>query len=243
MKAPLVVDGMLVNYPGSKTATGVMHQILNQMPRHFTYIEPFVGTGAVLMAKRRAGHSIVLDANPMVVEYWKSIPWVDANMGDAVQWLDVMRARLDSDGVLIYADPPYLGTERTGNLYAYELQSDEDHRRLLRVLRRYKKAQIMLSGYMSKLYTEELKGWRVVSYKASTRGGVREEFLWMNFPEGLPLHDCSLAGQDYREREIIKRKRDRWASKFAKLPALQRQVIREALEDVEAGLAAPGNGG
>jgi len=39
----------------------------------------------------------------------------------------------------------------------------------------------MISGYWSPLYATMLKGWRSIKFPAMTRGGVREEWVWMNF--------------------------------------------------------------
>ena len=66
-----------------------------------------------------------------------------------------------------------------------------------------------------------------------TRGGLVEEYVWCNFPEPQVLHDPRFAGQNFRERERIKRKRDRWQKRFAAMPAKERQVIALALGGVD----------
>ena len=43
-----------MTYPGGKAGAGVWQRIINQMPPHRLYVEPFVGAGAVLRAKRPA---------------------------------------------------------------------------------------------------------------------------------------------------------------------------------------------
>ena len=57
----------------------------------------------------------------------------------------------------------------------------------------------MISGYRSALYDELLAGWRRIEFNAMSRGGMRRECLWLNFPAGLPLHDTSVAGDTFRE--------------------------------------------
>src|SRR5438067_2311997 len=91
----------------------------------------------------------------------------------------------------------------------------------------------MIRGYWSSLYAAMLEDWRHISYIARTRGGPRREYLWMNFPEGLPLHDVRFVGEGFRERERIKRKRQRWVSRLSTMPLAERQVIREALALVD----------
>ena len=43
------------------------------------------------------------------------------------------------------------------------------------------------------------------------------------------LHDPHFAGGNYRERERIKNKRKRWASRFAKMEPRERQAVAVAL--------------
>ena len=41
-----------------------------------------------------------------------------------------------------------------------------------------------------------------------TRGGrLATEWVWMNYPEPIALHDYRYLGEDFREREPIKRKK------------------------------------
>jgi site-specific DNA-adenine methylase len=43
-----------LSYPGGKGGAGVYQAIINQMPPHEVYIEPFLGAGSVLRTKRPA---------------------------------------------------------------------------------------------------------------------------------------------------------------------------------------------
>ena len=43
-----------MSYPGGKNGAGVYQAIINQMPPHQTYIEGFLGSGAVLRMKKPA---------------------------------------------------------------------------------------------------------------------------------------------------------------------------------------------
>jgi hypothetical protein len=51
-------------YPGGKNAPGVYHTIINLMPPHQTYIEPFLGAGAIMRLKRPAALNIGIDIDP-----------------------------------------------------------------------------------------------------------------------------------------------------------------------------------
>jgi len=91
--------------------------------------------------------------------------------------------------VLIYADPPYLGSTRIwGNQYRHELRSDTDHRELAEALRACE-AAVLLSGYASPLYAELYAGWHTTELSAFTGNGrageqSRTEVVWSNRPLG-----------------------------------------------------------
>ena len=87
-------------------------------------------------------------------------------------------------GVLLYVDPPYLGTTRGwGNNYRCEMRTDTEHRELAAALEACT-ATVVLSGYDSPLYLELYAGWH--RYERSTMTGnattdkARTEVLWAN---------------------------------------------------------------
>ena len=94
-----------------------------------------------------------------------------------------------SPDVLLYVDPPYLGSTRASDCYRHEMTSDEQHRELAEALRRCK-AAVVLSGYPSDLYDLELyAGWHRVAFAAGTGQNAetwanRTEVLWSNRPLG-----------------------------------------------------------
>jgi hypothetical protein len=159
---------------------------------------------------------------------------------DALDWLrDFGRAPILRNGerVLIYADPPYLPSTLKSP-QRYRCKFDElQHKELLALLIQASErgALVMLSGYLSELYSNTLNGWRRVDFDVITRGhSWATESVWMNFPAWLPLHDYRHLGADFRERERIKRKRARWRARFAKLPAAERAAMMEVLRDLAA---------
>jgi hypothetical protein len=89
------------------------------------------------------------------------------------------------------------------------------------------------------MYAGELAGWRTVNFQAVKRSGeVAEEWLWMNFPAPLELHDYRYLGEDFRERERIKRKRERWERRLREMPASECYSIMAAMETVRTERAA-----
>ena len=92
------------------------------------------------------------------------------------------------------------------------------------------------SGYWSELYAREWKDWCSISFQAMTRSGVAAtEWLWMNYPEPFELDDYSYLGDNFRERERIKRKKVRWAERLKSMPALERFAILSVIKDHEIG--------
>ena len=71
-------------------------------------------------------------------------------------------------------------------------------------------------------------------------GGVATEHLWMNYPEPVALHDTRYLGDSFRERERIKRKRERWLTRLEKIDATERYAMSSAISDAfEVELQAP----
>src|SRR5579883_1311551 len=67
-------------YPGGKNGAGVYQQIINRMPPHSVYIEPFLGGGAIMRLKRPAALNIGIDRDPRVIAHFCSSS--DASSGD-----------------------------------------------------------------------------------------------------------------------------------------------------------------
>lgn len=61
-----------MGYPGGKSGPGVYHRLINLMPPHQTYIEPFLGGGAVMRLKLPAPYSIGVDLDAAVIRQWRS---------------------------------------------------------------------------------------------------------------------------------------------------------------------------
>jgi DNA adenine methylase len=221
-----------MSYPGAKNGAGVWQRIISVMPHHSAYVECFAGEGAIIRRKRPAFlANYAIDIDQVAADRLAGILPAGsyAFQGDALNVLPNM-ACLKRRDALVYADPPYLRSVRTAKrLYRHEFDTPEQHTALIEVLRALP-CYVMLSGYRSPLYRKLLKGWRCIQYNTMTRGGPRVECLWMNFPEGLPLHDTRWVGEDYRERERIGRKRRRWVSRLLTMPAAEQQAIFEACQ-------------
>ncbi|MCP5006115.1 MAG: hypothetical protein GY941_19575, partial [Planctomycetes bacterium] len=62
--------------------------------------------------------------------------------------------------------------------------------------------------------------------------GMGTEWLWMNYPAPVELHDYRYLGDTFRQREKIKKKTAVWVKKFQSMPVLERQGLLSAIEEV-----------
>lgn len=230
-----------MSYLGSKAASGVYQKIIAEMPPHDTYIETHLGGGAVMLRKPPARQNWGIDIDPETVEAFNqdNSDFLDRladnlfiDVGDAVEFL--CNFDYASAGrVLIYSDPPYLPETRSSSARYRHEYTVSDHYRLLGLLCSMpENVSVIVSGYPSSVYDNALPGWRSKEFQAMTRGGVRTEKIWMNYPEGA-AYSHAFAGKDYNDRYRIKRKAQRWKDKFAALPPAERMAIMVALSSVE----------
>lgn len=217
-----------MRYPGGKGGAGVYQTIINLMPAHEIYIEPFIGGGNIYERKKPALASIVIDADATVIAHWKKHATASTTVihGDAVPELAKMKW---TGKELIYCDPPYVMASRSGRkIYQHEM-TDQQHRDLIALLLTIP-AAIVISGYANEIYDTALKNWHRVEFQAMTRGGVRTEVLWMNYTPPAVPSELTYIGDNYRERQRIKRKTQRWAEKLRKLPPAEQAAIMEVLQ-------------
>jgi hypothetical protein len=62
---------------------------------------------------------------------------------------------------------------------------------------------------------------------------VAREWLWMNYPEPVALHDYSFLGDNFTQRQVIKRQVQRWRARLQKMPLLKRRALEMALDEIK----------
>jgi len=89
----------------------------------------------------------------------------------------------NTEDTLIYADPPYLSTERDrGKDYRHEFSVDQ-HVELGKILNNAA-GPVIVSGYHSELYDDLYHGWKTVERSSQTAGNTkRTEVLWIKGSE------------------------------------------------------------
>lgn len=218
-------------YPGGKNGSGVYQTIINYIPPHRHYIELFLGSGAIMRLKKRAETSFACELNAAVIAAGNWPDDIAISNCCALDWLKRERNQMKSwnTGNFIYCDPPYPFSVRKSQrpIYQYEM-TDSQHRELLRLLLPLK-CYVAISSYQNDLYDHILKDWNLVQFQAQTRTGPAVECLYMNYPVPTELHDYRYLGDDFIERQRIKRKIERHVNRLRELPALERAAILSAL--------------
>lgn len=236
---------MAIHYNGGKGGSGVYQKIISMMPPHSLYVEPFLGNGSVMRYKKPAANSWGIDDDDQVINnLWKGdeIPNLKLTCGNALYWLKQtfwlkQNLKLSPSDTLVYCDPPYLMETRRSQrqFYRCDMSDEESHYELLSILLDLP-VNVMISAYANDLYDNMLhaNGWRYKQFFTTNRAGDSVvETVYMNFPEPLELHDYSFLGNDYRERQDIKRQRERWIKNFAKMNPQKRYAILSALEEMK----------
>lgn len=210
-----------MRYPGGKGAT--YRRLISLMPAHDVYIETHLGGGAVIRHKKPTGRNIGIEIDPVVLAQWpvERYPHIETVLGDALAYLRDFAFRGTE---MVYSDPPYLPTtRRRERVYRHEY-SEADHVELIGQLKQLPCA-VLLSGYDSDLYNDLLAGWRKLAFIAASHAGPREEVLWLNYtPPSVP-HDIRFVGENFREREQIKRRHIRLRSRVDRLSDAERALF------------------
>jgi DNA adenine methylase len=218
-----------MGYFGSKATSGLCQPIIALMPPHDTYIESHLGGGAIMKRKPPALRNIGIDLNERALAKFECAYPVELVHGCAHRYL----ADYDYRGrELVYCDPPYLHETRTsGRRYRFDYE-DQDHLELLKLLKQLP-CQVILSGYPSELYDEQLSGWRSLELQVMNQAGVRTEKVWFNFTPDR-VHWVRYAGRNHTHRQCIKRKAESWERRYRALPPQERLAVLSALMAVEA---------
>lgn len=224
------------NYFGSKATSGLCQPIIAMMPPHDTYIETHLGGGAIMRRKLPALKNIGIDLNQRTLAKFKCDYPVELIHGCAHRFL----AEYDYRGrELIYCDPPYLHQTRSSTRrYRYDYE-EQDHVELLALLKRLP-CNVILSGYPSALYDEQLCGWHSVELQVMNQAGVVTEKLWFNFTVDR-VHWPRYAGKNHTDRQRIKRKAENWGSRYAALPGAERLAVLAAMMAVEGDESSTAN--
>lgn len=215
-----------MHYPGGK-AKAFQH-VINLIPPHRIYIEPFLGFGSVLRAKAPSTIEIGVDRDQRALERCGlQSRGVELIQGDGITYLEKYPFKGHE---IVYCDPPYLPeTRRRDRVYRFDA-TDRDHERLLQIITCID-ARVLISGYDNSLYRCALKSWHVHRFQVKAHDGLREECLWYNYEPTRLLHDYRYLGNNFRERQTIKRRFDRLKRRILSLSIQEQSHLRQWLAE------------
>lgn len=226
-----------MHYPGGKGQAGTYQRLINLIPPHDFRIVSHLGGGNIHARLRPARAGIAIDRDPEVLRRFRAAH-PDACRNMRLVCADAANILRDFDPagcgrVFVYSDPPYELTGRRSGRPLYRFNYTEaDHRELLTLLKEFP-GFVLLSGIRSQLYDTQLAAWRRHDFETMTRGGMRFESVWYNYATPKVPHDLRYAGKDYRERERIKRKTERWKARLQSLSQIERAAIMSALHEIQ----------
>ena len=235
----------LENYYGGKGASGTPQTIINQIPPHIIYIEPFLGGGKIMCYKKPALFNWGLDLNKEVINLWLKVKLDDTYLISHFNGIQLLKDfTKDKNNYIkptyIYLDPPYLLDSRKSSKkqYKYELTKDQ-HIQILQTITTINKDKnlnnifIGISCLKNDLYKEYLSDWRLLKFWNQTRRGKQLEYLYMNYPEPTVLHQYNYLGKDYREREKIQNQIKRNVDRLKNMnPTLRNAIVTAINEEI-----------
>lgn len=213
-------------YFGGKGQGGTVRRLINVIPPHDYYVEPFFGRGRLYEAKAPARiMSFGYELDGRLVDGWKHRCRMDliVERRDGLEALRELLAGWDVEGVdpsrvVVYFDPPYLlHTRRAQRATYYREWCDEDHIAFLAMLPALK-VRAIVSHLPCVEYGTALAGWHSFTFNNKTHKGLQLEQVWCNFVPGPELHEYTYVGNTFREREHFKRQFGIVRKRFDALP-------------------------
>lgn len=257
----------VLKWPGVKW--NIADEIIEIMPKHKIYLEPFFGSGAIFFSKEACNTEILNDLDGEIVNLFKVIRDFPEKLSSAIEFTPYSRkeyqesykrnekdldpiemarqflvrcnmaragmqyyssswrhagpvlgaktkqrvtgdwnrvperileaakrlkdaeienknafdliAKYNKEDCLIYVDPPYLLSTRRQRYYNIEMTEDDEHMKLLGLLKKHK-GPVIISGYDSELYHDILNGWNKKYIRTNAeQGKQRIEVLWFNY--------------------------------------------------------------
>ena len=218
------------NYLGNKKIISLLPSILGLIPVHSIYWEIFSGSAQVLLAKVPAKLSGIVDMNDAMVQgvknnYQGSLIAIN---GCGISKLNTLTGH--GKETFIYCDPPYRLSERLSKSTRYPFEmSDSDHAKFLLTVLKLS-CRVAISHYDSCFYDDFLTTWNKKVVNVSYHGQVVKEAIYYNYDLATQMAMPTFSGKDKTDRQRMKRKAERWAKNFQKLPIYEQQLIMSAIE-------------
>ncbi len=227
MNPKLFIDTEIIpleKYPGRKAASGSWQKILAEVPKCKVFIDAMCGSGFIgSMVK---GCKVLMnDIDKTTLEGIRHNGGPNIELSNQSYIEVIKRMNKGNQDTVFYFDPPYLMETRSyqAKLYRHDW-STEDHKVFLKVVKSIT-TPVMISHYPCDLYNKTLHKWRKITYPSMTRGGVKQEGLYLNYPQPVLLQFPELIGSDFTDRQRIQRKVTRLINKLKNEAENERAAI------------------
>ncbi len=233
------------SFTGSKGGSGVKEFIINHIPQCEIFYEGFAGKAIISETLLNCGANIkrivCTEVNPKTyfdlskkLKHPKVITW----LGDFIKMIN-RETELGLNSKIFYKetdcfyfDPPYRMDSRSHKREYYgDFDWDDNaHKSFFKLVEMLNNAgsKILISHYPDPIYDEQFKEWNKEDFRTRTRT-VTERLYWNFDLNAHSLATTEFLGNDFTDRQRIKRKVERMTAKINSLPRHERQAIVESL--------------
>ncbi len=215
------------NYIGNKDFSNVIHFLVNRLPKSERYFSLFYGSGGLEKSiYTAAAHFICAEKNPDCKKYETSMSTIEY-----YDYKDLLEENVFTQEDFVFADPPYMFSTRRDARKYYKFEFDlNDHIEFLNYMISLP-CRIMITHPECDLYNEYLKDWKRVDLKYMTQQGWFTDSVYMNYePDEMELLNYDCLGNDFVDRQRIKRQRKNIVNKFKNLDPL---VLKAIIKDLK----------
>ena len=119
-----------MKYPGGKNHGSSYPRIINQIPPHHTFVEPFAGSAAIRRLMKPSARTVLIDLDAAVLgRLAELVPDAVLLNVDGLEWLEAEGSVFQNQSTVIYCDPPYVASACASPLRYEHVLSDEQHER------------------------------------------------------------------------------------------------------------------
>jgi hypothetical protein len=229
-KTKNTIERPFKTYNGGKSGNGTYQQIINHIPKCDVFVDAMVGNGGIVSNLLLPGLTVINDIDISVIDKYDVAVLGKKIIKENLCYRSLIDKYADRiRKVFFYFDPPYLKSSRKSdkNLYKFEW-TDKQHEDFLSMAVTVTN-NCMISHYPCELYDNFLRDWQKHDFVSMTRSGLRTERIYMNYDMPVILQDFRYVGDNFRERQRIKRKINRFISKLDGLPPAEKTAILSAV--------------
>ena len=221
----------MMKYVGNKNIPGVIELLVNNLPKSKRYFSLFFGGGGLETSKYTDNaHFICSEKNKECLKYQS-----DTAVIEYFDYKDLIEENVFTTEDFVFADPPYTFCSRSSGRKYYKFEfSEECHQDFLKYIICLN-AKVMITHPECDIYNQALKNWKKIPFEYQSRNGLFKDCIWINYNTAvIELLNYDALGNNFTERQAIKRQRKNIINKFSKMDIHLRNKILSELEMFKA---------